>query len=991
MCTEEQLQALVTKYSHAKESGQLENSSEETVRMWINELLQLFDWDVQNTHQVLQERRLNKSSRDRLREIESTNNKPDYSLVSGNLHLAFLDAKALDVDIENDSKVAFQIRSYGWSAGTLYSFVTNFESIAIYDCSVKPSVTDNASIARLYFFRIEDYVENLNTLALYLYRPSVLNYPLIKLSYPGIALDSEFANYLRDFRIKLVEDILSHRQDYSLETLSVWSQIIIDRIIFIRVCEARGLEREGLLKEYQASGFWQSFKKSAYIDFYKHYDGPIFDRISSIDALTISDGIFDDLLSNLYYPSPYRFDVIPINVLSSIYELFLGYKLEIEDGHVVSVLKESLKKQNGVVVTPLHIVRKVLERTFDDNSLSGLSYDELINFRILDPACGSGIFIVETLSLLERYAVNALETNDDKVIQIGDRRLLKLEARKQIASSCLYGVDIDREAVEVTKLSVALRLIDDYTPEVFEEAGLLGSMILSGIGDNIKCGNSLVSSDILEMYPTLNEYVDELKETNIFDWEEVFPDVFEDGGFDFVIGNPPYVEVKNYNVGLPTMASYIKRKYPASKNGKIDLAIPFIEQGLNLLNENGRLGYIVQKRFFKTDYGKKIRELVAEEEILNNIYDYLETDLFPGRITYVAVLVCDKCKEHNSTIVYSTSDEKAPSITFPQVFAREPIWDFSNPELTKWRIDAANRLGTVEKACSIKVGIQVLYDGVYQIKQAVIAGDAIEGCSEVGDVKVEKSACRPLLCNVNFRPFTYPKITTFAIFPYRMKNGEVERIEFSDYKKRFPRAGAYLLANKRLLTETVQLFPSLHDGFNAEESWHFYTREQNHKEYTEKVCVPMTSQFPEACVLFDGKTYCDNANMYFVTIPDNSSAIKLYALAAIFNSSWFATLARSIANPQQNGYFKFNKQFLDPLPFPCVSLDNEDRYIKDLAAIAQKIERINQRIAKSPTTKGNYTKALSALWNELDDIVEKLYGVDNDPLLRMKVIRDDRV
>ena len=182
MCTEEQLQALVTKFSHAKVSGQLDNSSEETVRMWINELLQLFDWDVQNTHQVLQERKLNKSSRDRLREIESTNNKPDYSLVNGNLHLAFLDAKALDVDIENDSRVAFQIRSYGWSAGTLYSFVTNFESIAIYDCSIKPSVTDNASIARLYFFRIEDYVENFQTLALYLYRQSVLQYPLIKLS-----------------------------------------------------------------------------------------------------------------------------------------------------------------------------------------------------------------------------------------------------------------------------------------------------------------------------------------------------------------------------------------------------------------------------------------------------------------------------------------------------------------------------------------------------------------------------------------------------------------------------------------------------------------------------------------------------------------------------------------------------------------------------------------------------------------------------------------
>ena len=991
MCLQEELQILVAKYNQAKASGQLDNSSEETVRMWINEFLLLFGWDVKNTHQVLQERILDKSSRNRLREIDSTNIKPDYTLVSGNLRLAFVDAKSLDVDIENDSKVAFQIRSYGWSAGTLFSFVTNFESIAIYDCTIKPSINDNASIARLYFFKIDDYVDNISTLSTYLSKQSVQQYPLVKLSCPGIALDREFANYLRDFRVRLVEDILSHRQGYSLETLSIWSQIIIDRIIFIRVCEARGLEREGLLKEYQKNGFWQNFKRSAYVDFYQHYDGPIFDRILPINALNISDAIFDDLLSALYYPSPYRFDVIPINVLSSIYELFLGYKLEIYEGHVVSVLKESLKKQNGVVVTPLHIVRKVLDCTFNKNHISRLSFEELLRLKILDPACGSGIFIVEVLSLLESYAIQSLREDDERIIQIGEEKSLNLLARKQIATSCLYGVDIDQEAVEVTKLSIALRLIDGYTPDVFEKAGLLGSQILSGIGENIKCGNSLVSSDILDMYPSLRDCVDELKETNIFDWSDAFPAVFAQGGFDFVIGNPPYVEVKNYNVGLPTMASYIKNHYPSSKNGKIDLAIPFIEQGLSLLNERGRLGYIVQKRFFKTDYGKKIREIIANEQILNNIYDYLETDLFPDRITYVAILVCDKCKEHNTSIAYSTSDEDSRPIMFPQNFAREPIWDFSNPELTKWRIDAVNRLGTLGDACNIKVGIQVLYDGIYQIRQGCCSGNMIEGQSETGDVIVEQAACRPLLCNENFKPFIKPVISTFAIFPYRTMNGEVERIKFSEYKRLYPQAARYLEKNKHLLEDVVQLFPSLHKDASPNESWHYYTREQNHKEYTEKLCIPMTSQYPEASVILDGRVYCDNANMYFVTIPNNCSLAKLYALAAIINSSWFATIARSIANPQQNGYFKFNKQFLDPLPFPCESFKREDKNIKELASIAKKIEEINLCITNNPTSKGNFTKALVSLWKELDEKVEDLYGIAGDSILAMKTSRTDRI
>ncbi len=991
MCTKDQLQSLVDRYNHAKAEGQLDDASEETIRMWINELLGLFDWDVQNAHQVLQERKLDKDSKERLREIESTNNKPDYTLVNGGVRVAYLDAKSLGVSIETDAKVAFQIRSYGWSAGTLFSFVTNFEEFAIYDCSIKPSISDSASIARVRYFRIEDYVANITTLSTYLYRKSVQNYPLIKSSTSGVALDNEFANFLRDFRIRLVNDIVSNDPDYELESLSVWSQIIIDRIIFIRVCEARGLEKDGLLKEYQNKGFWNCFKKSSYMTFYKHYDGPIFKRIKPINELSISDSVFDDLLANLYYPSPYRFDVIPINVLSSIYELFLGYRLEISTGTVTSVLKESLRKQNGVVVTPLNIVRNVLDRTFCNSKIERANYEELLTYRILDPACGSGIFIVEAFSRLEQYAINALQPGDNRIISVDGRPLLNLSARKQLAMSCLYGVDIDPEAVEVTRLSIALRLIDDYSPEVFGDAGLLGSMILSGIGDNIKCGNSLVSSNILTLFPRLSENLDELKSTNLFDWSSAFPKIFEHGGFDYVIGNPPYVEVKNYNVGLPTMANYIKRHFPSSKNGKIDLAIPFIEQGLSLLNKEGRLGYIIQKRFFKTEYGKKIREYIADEHLLNSVYDYLETDLFPGRITYVAILVCDKNTKNNSLIQYKSSQEGSVFVAFPQAFAKEPIWDFSNPDLTNWKIQASNTLGVLENVCNIKVGLQVLYDGIYQIKQAKIKGNLVEGTNEVGKVSIEKGSCRPLLCNVEFKPLCKPIISTYAIFPYRMKKGEVDRIKFSVFAKKYPKVGKYLLANKTIISQKVELYTSKHRCDKPDEYWHLYTREQNHKEYSEKVCVPMTSQNPIATVIMDGKTYCDNANMYFITIEGASSETKLYALAGIINSSWFSTLAKSIANPQQNGYYKFNKQFLAPLPFPCRSFANEDDDIKSIATLARKIESISNAIQKSPVHKGNYQNALSALWNELDVMVEKVYGVSGTPILSQCQKREDRI
>lgn len=181
--------------------------------------------------------------------------------------------------------------------------------------------------------------------------------------------------------------------------------------------------------------------------------------------------------------------------------------------------------------------------------------------------------------------INKIKENPTSLSQeyyeiIDGEPVLNINGKKHIVSSCLFGIDINQESVEVAKLSLSLKIIDGYNMQSYDQVGLYGSKILNGVGENIKCGNTLVSSEVLTHYPNLIDNPDELEATNIFNWEEAFPSVSNKGGFDYVIGNPPYVEVKNYNVELPTMASYIKCRYKSSKNGKIDLAIPFIERGL---------------------------------------------------------------------------------------------------------------------------------------------------------------------------------------------------------------------------------------------------------------------------------------------------------------------------------------------------------------------------------------------------------------------------
>ena len=996
MQNKDKLIDLVRRYKDAKSAGQLKNASEATMRTWIDEFLSVFGWNVQNTQQVLTEHSLGRTEKERLHEIGSTNLRPDYTLVNGSVMLTFVDAKKLAVDIETDKDAAFQIRSYGWSINAPFAIVTNFEQLAIYDCSVMPNISDEASYARSKFFNYTQFVDEYDTLKIYLSRENILEGNIRHVRGKGNTLDENFSKLLGDVRKELAKAILKNNGKINTATLSFYVQTIINRILFIRVCESRGLEKEQLLLDFAANNFWEKFKQSSYAEFFEHYDGPMFKKIAPLQSLSIDNDVFKHFLNSLYYPSPYRFDVIPLKVLSDIYDLFLGYQLVVKDDKVTDELKEEFKKSNGAVTTPEHLVNTVIESTFS-TSLDSMSIPQILNLKIVDIACGSGVFIVGAYEYIVREIekrIRAGETiKDCYYIQHDRNATLTIEGRKAIINNCLYGIDINPEAVEVAKMSLSLKLIDNYAPKDFEAVGLLGSQILKGIGENIRCGNSLVGADIEEICPSISDNINELQATNAFDWKQAFPEVFEQGGFDYVIGNPPYVEVKNYNSNLPLMAVYIKQVYSSSKNGKIDLAIPFIERGVSLLNNNGRLGYIIQKRFFKTEYGKGIRKLLTSQQLLNGIYDYAETDLFAGRITYVAILVCDKNKQNNTNIWYLNSSDGRQQLLQAKSLSGTP-WNFENAELNALRLRLSDKLGTLGDVCHIKVGLQMLWNDAYQIVADRISNGIIYGHSVIDKhVEVERDACRALLCNEQFAPLTKRQHTTFAIFPYSVTDkGKVTELSFSEFTAKYPKAGVYLAKHKKLICKNVETLPQINGNYNSTNYWHLFTRPNNHGAIYSKICVPMTAQYPQAAVVMEKNVYCDNANMFFIQI-ENHDEKHLYALAAIINSTIFNTLARSIANPQQGGYYKFNKQFLDPVPFPRDAFIKCGKDFEELANIAKKIEKTNEQIRNSVGSQISGLKlSLKSLWRKLDQKCDKLYGIikPEDKTLLYSTIRKDR-
>jgi hypothetical protein len=600
--------------------------------------------------------------------------------------------------------------------------------------------------------------------------------------------------------------------------------------------------------------------------------------------------------------------------------------------------------------------------------------------------------------MIKIQSYNQEEAYNHLFYQTENELILNLQGKKAIIDHCIFGVDIDPEAVEVAKMALALKIVDNEEQEEYSaQIGLFGEQILNGVGNNIKCGNSLVDSTAYELYPDLLEDEKGLFSTKVFDWntENSFQGIFESQqGFDFVIGNPPYVEIKHFKQELPYMHSYINDSYATGNNGKLDLAVPFIERGISILNDSGKLGYIIQKRFFKTEYGSSIRKYITEKNYISSITDFDCTSIFSKRLTYVAIVVLQK--SGSETFHYHLVDEDKEGIAaylrnlpIPEmddsVHDHLHASDFGEDEWAFDCFEIRNRLrelyGTLGDYVRLKGGPQALKNAAYHIRVENIENGVITGQSQwANDVQVEVDACRPLFCNEQFYPFRPDSTNTYVIFPYDIIEGEKREIPFDEYCQRFPLAGAYLTSQRTAIHDAVQTMPERFPNKYDDNYWHLYTRPNNLEHTYPKVLIPMTALDTFANISTSEFLYADNANMWFVQIPDVDES-KLYAIAGVINSTIFSVLARSIANPQDAGYFKFNKQFIEPVPFPTDAFLANENLRTQIANKAREIEnRQNQFIVSGDARRVVLKTVINQLWLQLDSLVYELYDLAQEDI-----------
>ena len=620
---------------------------------------------------------------------------PDYSFRIGGQRKFFLEAKKPSVRVKDDPGPAYQLRRYAWSAKLPLSILTDFEELAVYDCRKRPKQEDSPSVARVDFIRYEDYLDRLDDIYAIFAKDAILKGSFDRYVEKGkgqrgtTEVDAEFLKEIEAWRELLAKDIAKNNADLSVYDLNHAVQATIDRILFFRIAEDRGVEEYGRLRGLVNGSKLYAGLCDLYHEADEKYNAGLFDFSESGDTLcprlTISDKALKGILAKLYYPEcPYEFSVLGADILGAVYEQFLGKVIRLTAGHRAKVEeKPEVKKAGGVYYTPTYIVDYIVKHTVGEALEEAGTPEKAEKLRILDPACGSGSFLLGAYECLLRWHLDYYSSHSPKkhargkdpaIVQTGERDWrLSTSERKRILQNNVYGVDIDAQAVEVTKLNLLLKCMEGETSESIDgQLRLAHERVLPNIDANIKCGNSLIGPDYYS--GRLLPDPDEMRRVNPFDWERQFEEIMKAGGFDCVIGNPPYV-VMGADLFEDSVTTYLQRYSVAQY--KADLFHIFVQKGLDLLKEKGRFGYIVPNPWFTQKFAHQLRGYILANSAIEEIVVF-EHLVFPSAAVYTALLFLQKGvpdKEHETAVRRPIAEATLSAIeNAPVHTARQQDW-----------------------------------------------------------------------------------------------------------------------------------------------------------------------------------------------------------------------------------------------------------------------------------------------------------------------------
>lgn len=749
-------------------------------------------------------------------------------------------------------------------------------------------------------------------------------------------ISETFYEDYKKVRRQLYKHLVENNIDTDEIILFEKTQKILDRFIFICFCEDSKLLPDNVFRQViqaakvsfdfsetkiwnQLKGLFVSIDKGNPQMNINRFNGGLFKEDPILDSLIIKDDVFSLFERITEYDFHSELDV---NLLGHIFEQSISdieeFKSEIRGEEFDK--NKSKRKKDGVFYTPTFVTQFIVKRTIGEwldqkrielgegelpllteedfkeyqkkknnkRMKKKMKVEEHIEFytrlqqvvrdiKILDPACGSGAFLNAAFDYLHQKGTEI--NNHLAELEGGQVSLFDLD--KHILKYNLYGVDINKESIEITKLSLWLKTANKRDP-------------LTSLDENILCGNSVVDD---------NEF-----DSNPFNWQESFAEVLENGGFDIVIGNPPYVRQEL----IVPIKPHLRKKYKAF-HGRADLYVYFFEKAFQVLKPGGKIGYICSSKYTTTTYGKPLRSYLLENTRLRYFMAFEDLDVFKGIIAYPSILIADKEKEvSEQEIQYCYFEELDQALEayferkkrpFLQSKMKDDVWNFLSEDVAELNEKLLTTYETLEQVlgkpkAGVKTGRNPAYVLTKEQAQQLIQQDP-----------KNEEIIKPYLNGKDVKPY-YSSSKLFIIFPYRenKEKCELELVNIEDY----PGVMKYLEQFRTELEARAIIKDGLESGSKL---WYEY--QQINKSFSfDNTYITYPDIANRSCFALSKGNVLD-VTLFWIETPDP------YRELAMLNSSIFNFLFNLISTEARGGYKRFKTVFMTKIPYVNATEDSE--------------------------------------------------------------------
>ncbi|HTU88585.1 MAG TPA: N-6 DNA methylase [Gemmataceae bacterium] len=1023
----------------------------------------LLGWDVSNSEQrppqdveVLVEPSMDAVEDDGLRSRE-----PDYLFRVGGFPRFIVEAKKPAVDIDTDKKAIFQAKRYAWNAAIPFAILTDFEQFRLYDTTLKPILNEpRRGVVEDFAIDFPDYPAKWEEMAAAFGRDAVAGGSLERLRARlrkvssrhrlrtvdrmlfelrgEEPVDRVFLDYLEKHCQHFARTIYhDNKKDFpdadtlhGAARLTEAVQRLIDRLVFLRVCEDRGIAAWGALRETldRIGGEGGDFYQSLCADFRdrdRQYNGYLF-KYHFSETLAVSGDILADFVRTLYPPDgPWDFSAIGDDIFAIVYERFLGHVVTVKAGNAVVEEKPEVRHAGGVYYTPRFVVDAIVRRTVGPQ-IAAKTPAQVLDVKILDPACGSGSFLVAAFQYLLDHCRAAIAADPAlasvpatpkarkkrKDIAFKDpkgRWHLAPDFKAALLTNCLHGVDIDQQAVEVTIMSLYLKMLEGPFPPNWQR-DWVENQLLPPLENNICCGNSLINDADFDRYLSATHGdlfpldSDVRFRINGFDWDSRMRGfgrlldsqaAQERGwvGFDCIIGNPPYIRVQELNQWAPDECRFYKWRYHSAKKGNYDIYVAFAERCLELLAPDGLLGFIMPHKFWQAKYGEGLRKIIAEGRHLRDVIDFTHQLVFRNAAIYTAIHVLGKTKNPKRQIAVTRvekladgpaqmaeADTRRQSPGLHLFLAAHPTgdepWSFVPP-------GRANLLSAVRAATTVTLGdladrmaqgIRTSMNPVYVLER-IAQKDNRYFSEHLGrEIDLEPDLLCPFLSAEQIRRYEIVPSTKVVLIPYENRNAQNGTlISAKKLENQYPKTWSYLKACEASLK-------ARENGRMDTSGWYGFIYPKNLILIdAPKILVPDIVESPS--FVLDPKGGAAFVSGYAITLPSKSTH-PLTLLLGLLNSSLLGAFLKDVSTPLRGGWYRPFPQFMSQIPIklPEAIADKKlaERIVESVRGIMEaKVKLRDDKLSDRERT--SLQGDVESLERRIDEAVFRLYGVKELP------------